>query len=179
MERTLQASRDHYLVTCRLYGRNHVLIWYTGSDDELDDGLVVDDKGCLVWFSSEQRAREYAAGNGLTVDDAEPVLYNLDELTSWLASLDKEVDCVATLNFWNLFSDVAASVPMDSPFRGLDRAEPDIYEKIFVGNNLRVMTPPREHYVPIWSDDEMRHIVAVMASGLELLESALPDMRPN
>lgn len=155
------------------------MIWYTSSGDQLDDGLVVDDKGYLVWFSSEQRAREYAAGNGLTVDDAESVLYNLDELTSWLASLDNALDCVATLNLWNLFSDVAASVQMDSPFRSLDRAEPDIYEKIFVGNNLRVMTPPGEHYVPTWSDDEMGHIVAVMASGLELLESALPDVRPK
>lgn len=139
----------------------------------MEDGIAVDDEGSLLLFSTARQAREYASSSDLALNDDDPVLYDLDELIVWLAKPDREVDCVGTLNFWNLFSDLAASVSLESAFRTLDRAKPSIYEKIFAGNNLPAMTPPGQRYVPTWSEEEIRHIVAVMTAGLDLMERAL------
>jgi hypothetical protein len=179
MEPPLDSRLVHYFVSCRLNGHDRVLIWYTGRGEQMTDGLLTDEEGFLLVFDSERLAHEYAMASQLRVDDPQSVHYDLDELAGWLEHSQKVVDCVETLNLWNLFSDVAASVPFDSAFRNLDRARPAIYEKIFVGNNLPVMTPPGEHYEPTWSQDEMRHIAKVMASGLELVKSALADQRPD
>jgi hypothetical protein len=179
MDLPLVDSLAHYFVSCKLNGQDHVLIWYTGRGKEMEDGLLIDKAGFLLVFKSVQQAHEYAGANKLMVGDPEAVCYDLDELASWLDHPNNELDCVEALNLWNLFSDVAASVSFSSPFRNLDRARPTIYEKIFAGNNLPVMTPPGRHYEPTWSQDEMRHIAEVMATGWELFKSALPDQRPN
>lgn len=66
------------------------------------------------------------------------------------------LDCRTSLECWNLFTDVAASVgPIEAfrraAFRREDRNASSIYDELFAGNNLPTMTPPGVPYEPTWA----------------------------
>ena len=74
---------------------------------------------------------------------------------------------------WNLFSDVAHSMPdKGSAFEHLD-SQPTIYDKLFWGNNLPSMTPEGMHYSPEWSAAEVASLAEILSAGLDLFESCI------
>jgi hypothetical protein len=52
-----------------------------------------------------------------------------------------------------------------------DHINNDIYDKVFFGNNLPSMTPPGEHYVPAWSEEEIDRLSRVLTGGLRLFRA--------
>jgi hypothetical protein len=46
---------------------------------------------------------------------------------------------------------------------------------VFFGNNLPAMTPPGEHYVPEWDDEEIALLWRIIGQGVDLIRSSLGD----
>lgn len=167
----MMEDREYYMIVCRMKVHDRFLIWY--SSREGDDGLVTSDNGQLLSLNEGSSAKRYASESGLDLDPGDAPLYDVNELDDWINNRSQPTDCELLVDFWNLFADIAASVPHESRFRALDRSEPKIYDKLFFGNNLSVMTPPGKEYEPLWSDAEVSHIVEVMTAGLQLLKEAV------
>lgn len=52
-----------------------------------------------------------------------------------------------------------------------DKANFDIYEKLFWGNNLPTVTPAGKTYVPVWTQNELERLRSVMAYGIDNFHS--------
>jgi len=70
------------------------------------------------------------------------------------------------LNAWNLFGDIATSV--DAEFDSDRQLSQRVYEKLFWGNNLPSVTPPGKHYTPLWNEDELSLMRAILGHGLDI-----------
>lgn len=158
-------SLSYYRLLYKLDGRNAFLIWFSNDPD----GVVVQD-GRMLSFSSDDLLCQFAAQAGLALADETPRLHDLDSVQAWLSCPHRDtIDCSATLSAWNLFGDIARSLPTaGAGFSALDRAHDGIYEKLFFGNNLPAVTPEGEHYEPSWPDDEITAFVAILDRGLRL-----------
>lgn len=160
-------EREYTACTFRLDGRDRHFLWYA---DE-PDGVVVGASGEMVTFASEAELLAFGATEGMSWPIDFTVSYDLDAVVAWIAQRDAEaIDCIMMLNAWNLFVDIAAtfSCKLLEP-RGANA----VYDKIFWGNNLPTMTPPGEHYVPAWSQEEADVLAGVCAAGLSLLRRAI------
>ena len=103
--------------------------------------------------------------------NAQPL--DLDIVERWLATARKtNVDCETFLNAWNLFSDLATTVQGRTAHVDGQR-ESRIYDKLFWGNNISVLTPPGKHYQPIWSKSEVGRMRNVLATGMLLFRTRL------
>ncbi|UPG89482.1 hypothetical protein L2Y96_19110 [Luteibacter aegosomaticola] len=160
-------EREYTACTFRLDGHDRHFLWYA---DE-PDGVVVGASGEMVTFASEAELLAFGATEGISWPLDFTVSYDLDAVAAWTAQRDAEaIDCIMMLNAWNLFVDIAAtfSCKLLEP-RGANA----VYDKIFWGNNLPTMTPPGEHYVPAWSQEEADVLVGVCKAGLSLLRRAI------
>jgi len=158
----------------RLRGQERFLIWI--SDDT--DSVAVNAEGLLLSFPSLAILKQHADANGWPLEPEEPRRHDLDVIARWVILDDASVNCVETLNAWNLFSDVANSVssPSKKSFEALDsQLGRSVYDKLFWGNNLPAMTPVGEHFVPTWSHQELRYLAALLSSGLELFTSSTSE----
>jgi hypothetical protein len=54
-----------------------------------------------------------------------------------------------------------------------------IYDKLFWGNNLPLITPEGERYLPEWSADEVQSLAQILASGLDLFISVVRQWNPQ
>src|SRR5262249_21041764 len=100
-------GRQFFNLWYRLDSEDRQLIWF--ADDE--DGVLVDPEAQVPSFATLEALQEYAQNGDLTVDVKEGVLFDLDATSRWLDAPDTlSIDCVNTLNAWNLFADVARSV---------------------------------------------------------------------
>lgn len=159
-------SPSYYRLLYKLDGRNAFLIWFSNDCD----GIVAQD-GRMLSFSNDDLLRQFAAQARLVLADETPMPHDLDSVQAWLLCPRRDtIDCSATLSAWNLFGDIARSLPTaGAAFSALDRAHDCIYEKLFFGNNLPAVTPESEHYEPSWSDDEVAALATILDHGLRLL----------
>jgi hypothetical protein len=158
-------DREYYFLRIRLDGTDRCLIWY--SDDQ--DGFLLYSDASARCFASVETARAFAQQVRLNIC-SDPSVLDLDQVQGWLnAATTDNVDCVLLLNAWNTFTDMAASTGRTFEPPDLDH----IYEKLFWGNNLSAVTPPGEHFTPVWKDDEIRKLAQVMINGLQLMRSAM------
>ena len=161
-------TTTYYYLLYQLDDTIGYLIWF--SDKE--DGVVLQADGSVPCFSSTLHAHIYATTHQLAIQEETPVLHDLDIIAHWLQrTLSADVDCKEFLNAWNLFDDIAVSV--GHTFRADDTETHTVYEKLFWGSNIPILTPPGEHYTPVWSDDELLLLRAVLAQGLTLFRSAV------
>jgi hypothetical protein len=131
----------------------------------------VDAEGFVPTFRDIAHLRAYADVNHYSLQDEEPLLHDLDWVAAWTRVPAMPVDCTKALAAWNLFADVARSMPArESAFGHLD-SQPAIYNKLFWGNNLPSMTPKGRRYVPEWSADEIALLAQILSVGLDLFES--------
>jgi len=113
----------------RLNAEDRYLIWI--SNDK--DAVVVDENGFVLSFQNTVHLHEYADLRQYSLQNEEPVLHDLDWVGNWVAMPFSPVDCRAALGAWNLFSDVATSIPdRANAFEQLD-TQPEIYDKLFWG----------------------------------------------
>jgi hypothetical protein len=152
----------------RLGAEDRFLIWI--SDEK--DCVVVDAEGFIPSFENAACLRAYAHQKHYELEDEEPILHDLDSVVSWTKAPDTRIDCSKTLLAWNLFVDVARSVPKKgAAFERLDVEFPNIYKKVFLGNNLPAITPRGKKYIPKWSREEVASLAEILTIGLGLFES--------
>jgi hypothetical protein len=147
------------------YGHDLTVLWYDGGDTL--DGLTLTSDGRIATFANPDQAQQFAKADHLMLGDDEPSVLDLDAVVAWLARPSTApVDCELLLDAWNFFTDVASSVGVPFPDRG--KAKDRVYDKLFHGNNLPVITPPGEHYTPTWSAQERTILGRVLSHGLSI-----------
>lgn len=161
------AIDSQYACWYRLDSLDGYLIWHSGAESSWDDGVYVDAEGRVPAFPTLAAVQAFAAEIGIALEPEEPLLHELDIVARWLDNPEPAaIDCVACLEAWNLFGDVARSV--DAEF------DPDIdetrvvYDKLFWGNNLPAMTPEGERFEPVWREEQARQIADVLSTGLAI-----------
>jgi len=160
----------------RLQGEERYLIWVSNEEDS----VVVDANGFVPSFRDLITLHQYAEANHYSLESEAPVRHDLDWVAAWGKSPAAPVDCVEALSAWNLFRDVAMSIPSKgTAFEKLDSPGLPIYDKLFWGNNLPAVTPPGKRYNPEWSPDEIRSLVEILTAGLNLFVSRVRDWRPS
>lgn len=166
-------SSSYYRLLYALDGRRAFLIW--SSNDS--DGVVVEE-GLVVSFSSEDALRAFAARHRLALVEEEPILHDLDAVQAWVSCPRSEtVSCSVALAAWNLFGDIARSLPSaGAGFSEVDRAEDRVYDKLFFGNNLPAVTPVGERYDPAWSAEEVAALARVLERGLRLFRGVRSEV---
>ena len=166
----------YYPYWYRLDKADFYLLWCTDiSDDGTDpDGVVLNETGFILTFRHVDDLRAEAARRSLLVEpDVNQEPLDLDAVKRWLASARKTtVDCETFLNAWNLFSDLASTV-QGGPVHIDGQREGRIYDKLFWGTNIPVLTPPGKHYNPIWSKSEVGRMRNVLGAGMRLFRDRL------
>jgi hypothetical protein len=146
-------------------GIAHVLLWL---QDDIDLVLTRPSKRILD-FASTRAATQYARGEGYQVASEELAMIHLDWIAQGHAFLIGDIDCSEALAAWNLFADIAASIPeRASAFLAKDKKPSGTYDKLFWGNNIPAVTPAGEHFEPAWSRDELAEMESVLVAGLML-----------
>jgi hypothetical protein len=161
-------SNQYYILWYRLDGGDSFLIWY--SDEE--DRVLVDADGFVPSFKDRASLLGYAAGLNIRVDVEGPKLLNLDVLRGWLErENDGLIDPDSFNDAWNLFADLSRSIGGDfDPNGELTRK---IYDKLFWGCNLPVVTPEGGQYHPAWTKRELKVMRDVLSSGLRMFRSSV------
>jgi hypothetical protein len=158
-------SRNRYICVAQFEGNETAFLWETGDDQP--DRVVLDDAGLVVTFPSVLAAAE-ALG---APDPANEVTkYDLDAIQTWCTSSSEVVDCVVSLNAWNLLRDL----PNGDLFTAADACTNVIYDKLFRGCNLPSMTNPGEVFVPTWQPAEIATLKHLLLLGLAELRARLP-----
>jgi hypothetical protein len=168
--RTLSSvAMAYFPLLYRWRGGLRLLLWQSGDTDS----VCVNSDGYLYSFSSPADLNSFADANQMRIEDEEPRLHDLDSIETWIGGQKSDVDCVATLNAWNLFCDVANSVenPLKENFEKIDAEMSDVYDKVFWSNNLPAVTPPGKKFVPTWSAEELQALAALLSAGLIMFTS--------
>lgn len=169
-----EVNRKYFVLWFRLDGKNRFLIWHT-SDSDNSDGVIVTGNMAVPYFLSKDELLDFSKKSGLSIEDEEPSMHNLDAIVRWLKSKKRKrsqrVDCVDFLCAWNLFADVSKSVGED--FDSNRDVTNKIYDKLFYGNNLPSVTPEGRSYEPIWIRREVSVMRDIMSHGLSILRRHL------
>lgn len=162
--------RQYYPLWFRLNRRHQYIIWYHNDHD----GIVLTDSSLLPSFTSLEAMEKWAKDKKIRVQyetDLAPL--DLDSVQDWLKHPRKEtVDCVVFLEAWNLFIDLASSLQKRNTIKD-DPENNRIYDKLFYGNNLPVITPTGKFHEPVWSNSEIARINRILHRGIRLLKSRL------
>lgn len=153
-------ERTYFAVPYRLDGSTRYFIWY--SDEK--DGVLLIDSERLATFSSISDVDGFLSRGGLVLDPEECSVYDFDSIARWLSDpKGGTLDCESMLNAVNMFTDIAHSTfgAMDE-----DNEFSVIYDKLFWGSNIPAVTPEGEHFIPVWSSDEIAVLARVLSVGL-------------
>ena len=160
-------TREYYLCGCRLDEKDYYFIWF--SDDE--NGVYLSPEGSLVVSHDLKKIITYATRQKLPVKDEEPVFFDLEKLEETLGNKSFKVDCVEFLNAWILFDDISCAI--EGNFDSDRKATKKIYEKLFWGNNLLLVTAEGKSYEPTWSKKELEIIREVLLDGMAIFRGNL------
>jgi hypothetical protein len=130
--------------------------------------VVVDDNGFVLSFSSVAAAMDTAQANGWNVESEEPFAYDIDGIEQWCRSDAGIRDCTDLLNAWNLLVDMPGGQNL---FRAADARARGLYDKLFKACNVPSMTPPGEHYEPVWTASETTALKHLLLLGMAELRA--------
>ena len=166
-------SQTHYKLWYRIYGADQFILWYSNEHD----GVVINSEGCIPSFRTESALLAYADALSIAVQSEEPLLHDLDLVQLWLANPHpKAIDPQAFLSAWNLFGDVARTLPaVGARFTESYYLLGPLYDKLFWANNLPSMTPEGEIFVPEWSTIEIEDFKALLREGLDMFVRSLRE----
>jgi len=160
-------EREYYFCRCRLDQKDRYFIWFSNEED----GVCLNSKNKIVVFNDFESLTRYAERQNILTNDKKPSFYNFEELENTLNEKSFNVDCVKFLDAWNLFDDVSRSVGENfDPARKITK---NIYDKLFWGNNLPVVTPEGKWYEPNWSKNELEIIRNVLLRGIAIFRNNL------
>ena len=158
----------YYWVEFIIDHKNYFLIWVMD-----DKNYFITNNDRFVFFENFSNAQRFAKNMGLDISDEKIDVFNIDEYVP----KDKDsVDCNATLNLWNILSDVAATVNV--PFEGDYVSYNTTYQKLVYGCNLPALSNGY-HYDPTWNEEEIADINKILASGIDILYSQLVSKKSS
>ena len=166
-------AHTYYKLWYRINAIDQFLLWYTNEHD----GVVVDSEGCIPSFRTESALLTYADTLSIAVQLEKPLLHDLDLIQLWLANPQfQRVDPPVFLSAWNLFGDVARTLPaVGARFTERDSSLGPLYEKLFWANNLSSVTPEGEVFTPEWSPIEIGVFAALLREGLDMFVRSLRE----
>lgn len=153
--------RQYYIYLLHLDGQDLHTLWCTNDFD----CIHINEDGKISAFRVASDLISYANRLGIVIQPDEPATLNLDLIQDWLRKPTANIDPVTFLNAWNLLTDVRSGINQ----RNMDREDKQhlgLYGKLFCGNNLPTITPPGEHYTPIWSNAEVEELYCLLAPAL-------------
>jgi hypothetical protein len=162
-------NRLTYTTWIRIDGNDFYALW--SCNDEAY--FVLNAEGKLPVFDSISKCMKYAELNNIRCEDQFPILHDLDAVDYWLRKPSAaNIDCKSFLNFWNLTTDLRTALNALIVTQE-DSTRSDIYDKVFWGSNLDVLTPPGESFNPHWSESDITDLVAVLSDGLDLFKKTM------
>jgi hypothetical protein len=161
-------SRQYYNCWFRLDTHDSYLIWFTNEED----GVFTDTNEKVPCFLKTEDLYCYASSLNLPIVVVEPILHDLDFVAYWLEAKDGEtVDCKTFLAAWNLIDDVSSSV--GGEFNANRKLTAKIYDKLFWGSNIPLITPVGKSYEPSWTKRELKIIREVLGVGLSIFREKI------
>ena len=159
-----------YSLWLRHRDRRWVVGWVAGEDGG-DDRVVTEAGRLRVFADIAGLAGVVTAGGATVVEDETVRVYDLTRVQTWANSASTHVECSTLLDMWNLAEDIGRSVGKD--FDATGRRASRIYDKLFWGCNLPVVTPPGREYVPLWSPAELAKLRRIMREATGTITRAL------
>ena len=155
---------EYYLIRCIYRREEFFSVWYT---DDIDGLCSIGKK--ILSFPGMDSARQYSSSEKISLNTNDVPAYDFDKLKNWLDSRSNEVDCKQMLDFWNIFTDAAATT--GSAYAG-DRKTKNtnlIYDKLFFGCNWAFFKQDHDDdYVPVWDKKQIRSMKSILKNGLNL-----------
>ncbi|MFC5150242.1 hypothetical protein [Streptomyces amakusaensis] len=165
-------AAEHYTYRVRKTPAELTLIWRGGKGEDPDE-LAVDGSGRLLAFRETAAARKYCERAGLVLgheDEAEDEAFlDLDPAAEW-AARGGPVAEVLLLDAWNLFTDLAQTLPDGPRLPPRDPVQDSAYDKFF---GLAALDPDGGD--DAWNPRETESVREVLNAGLRLWETALAD----
>jgi hypothetical protein len=156
-------SREYYIYPYRFNNKDSYLIWFSNEED----GVIVNENGIVPSFDNIKDLQVYSEENKISVDIESSKLLNLDLIQKWLTEDKSEIeDYNNFLDAWNLFGDFSKSI--DESFDADKKNTNKIYDEIFWGCNIPVVTPVGKSYKPIWTKKELKIIRKTLNFGFQM-----------
>jgi hypothetical protein len=154
------SREERYGICLNFKFRQIYIIWI--SDDI--DLVLVNDHNKIIGFKTKEALDNYLKKTGL---DAliNTATYECHTLQQWLTNPHINIDYNEFLNFWNLCTNISES--LNIPFSGdkKDEVRNLVYDKLFNGTGIFISDDPN----PVWSNDELTLLSAVVQDGFGLL----------
>lgn len=161
-------QKTYYSYRFRLDYKKNYVIWFTNDKD----GILTNSENKILCFDDSTALTDFAQKQNIAVEiDKNQKQLDLDLFRSWLESDDARVNCELLLDIWNFFDDVSKSI--NKEFDSDREFTKNIYDKLFWGSNLPVVTPENEFYEPVWCAEELRIIRETLSAGFRLFQENL------
>jgi hypothetical protein len=153
-----------------------ILMW---SDRPVEDEEeIYRHDGRIPLYGDHRLLQEHLAVDGIPVEDGVHDVIDLDralQIVGRTMSGEENLDVVLTA--WNGLDDLLPAWGLPFAFRG--RIADKVCDKLFWGLNLPSVTPPGEHYVPVWRRKEIAKIVQALRAGASRIRASLADEAQN
>ncbi|CAN5325096.1 hypothetical protein BH09BAC1_BH09BAC1_27990 [soil metagenome] len=167
---------EYYIVQIKLDRINYFLLW--GEDEDGIDKFLMD-HGKVLHFHNLDNLLLHVKKETieLAVDDGEAPnvtdVFDLDKINFWVKHPRKHIDTNMFNQAWNYAGDLNATIPFDFRKHYKNKVTLKIYDKLFWGLNLPVVTPAGRYYVPLWKHKEVMLLRNVMRDVIEGFRKAL------
>jgi hypothetical protein len=150
---------EHYGVCLDFKFRNVFILWISSEIDK----VAVDDNYNIKGFKSEDDLTTYCKCLNLKLirtDDFE--LYKIQQ---FLINPYNGFDYNTFLNFWNLCTDISASINLDFLGDKKDPVRNNIYDKLFNGTGIWISDNPN----PFFEKTELSLLSEILSHGMNLM----------
>lgn len=161
--------KKYYLVKMFYSNKDLFSIWYANDDDA--DGFIVH-KNRISVFKSSQEAISFAKNSGLVLEQGITTFDIIDiiNIIEKIKNVMLSENCHELFDIWNIFGDIAKSTNEKFIGNSDDELTRDVYEKLFYGSNLRVITQDMEEYHPMFDEEETELCISIFRNGLDILD---------
>jgi hypothetical protein len=164
-------EHEYYILWFRLDEKDSYLIWFSMEDS---DGVFLDKSKFVPIFRNIQSLQTYCEKHKISIKIDEPLLHNLDLVQKWLTNSDNKIENYNPfLKAWNLFDDIAKST--NGNFDQDKDLTNNIYNKIFWGCNIPVITPEGKSFTPTWTKKELKIIRDKFTRGFQMFRENIKE----
>jgi hypothetical protein len=152
---------EYYLIRFDLKFQKLYVIWI--SDDV--DKVIVDNELKIIAFRSKSNVLNYAEKRGIVVYHDDITDYNIYQIKQWITAPDHNFDCNDYLNFWNICTDISASLNQEFSGDIKDDLRNSIYDKLFDGSGIFISEDPN----PQFDLEEITLLSSILNNGVDML----------
>ena len=171
---------EHYPLHYRFSGDDRYLIWSTHEPGEFADRVFSNNNSQLLSFDTLVDCQQFASARGMTLKlESNPVQHDFDAARTWAQTpISTSESCNNALVIWNLLDDACESLPNELvDLRLILERSRDVYERLFYGSSLPVITPEGKSYNPVWDDDDIADLRRVFGPGLDPFKNVVTKYR--